>query len=128
MRKRFLGFTFDRESYWIVLLLLVPLLGILVWIVIPGLWQRWFVTPNCRFSGISFSSAALVEHWLPSRRGPVAAVGFPWPCPPFPAACPCRVTIAAPASPLTDPNVPDCGIRFLTQDSPCWSRYDRCAA
>jgi hypothetical protein len=41
-RKRFVDFTFDRESYWILALLLVPLLGILFWIVMPGLWKRWF--------------------------------------------------------------------------------------
>ena len=43
----------------------------------------------------------------PSRRGQAAAVGSPWPYPPFPAACPCRVTVAAPPSPLTDPSVRD---------------------
>ncbi len=42
MRKRFFAFTFERESYWIVALLLIPLLGILLSIVIPGLWRRWF--------------------------------------------------------------------------------------
>ena len=43
MRKRFLGFTFERESYWLaVLYVLIPLLGILLLIVIPGLWRRWF--------------------------------------------------------------------------------------
>ena len=42
MRKRFLRFTFERESYWIVALLLIPLLGILLGIVIPGLLRRWF--------------------------------------------------------------------------------------
>jgi hypothetical protein len=42
MRKRFLGFTFERESYWMVVLyVLIPLLGILLGIVIPGLWRRW---------------------------------------------------------------------------------------
>src|SRR2546422_4965440 len=48
-----------------------------------------------------------IESRSPSRRGPVAAVGFPWPCPPFPAACPFRGTIAAPSPPLTDPSVRD---------------------
>jgi hypothetical protein len=42
MRKRFLGFTFEGESYWIVAMLLIPLLGILLGIVILGLWRRWF--------------------------------------------------------------------------------------
>jgi hypothetical protein len=43
MRKRFLGFTFERESHWMmVLYVLIPLLGILLWIVIPGLWRRLF--------------------------------------------------------------------------------------
>jgi hypothetical protein len=43
MRKQFLGFTFERESHWMVVLyVLVPLLAILLGIVIPGLWRRWF--------------------------------------------------------------------------------------
>jgi hypothetical protein len=43
MRKRFLGFTFERESHWMLLLyVLVPLLGILLLIVIPGLLRCWF--------------------------------------------------------------------------------------
>ena len=43
MRKPFLRFTFERESHWMVVLcVLGPLLGILFWIVIPGLWRRWF--------------------------------------------------------------------------------------
>ena len=43
MRKRFLNFTFERESYWMVALyVLLPLLAILLSIVIPGLWHRWF--------------------------------------------------------------------------------------
>jgi hypothetical protein len=42
MRKRFFTFTFERESYWIVALLLIPLLGILLGIVLPGLWKQWF--------------------------------------------------------------------------------------
>lgn len=38
MRKRFLEFTFARESRWmIVLYVLIPLVGILLAIVIPGL-------------------------------------------------------------------------------------------
>jgi hypothetical protein len=42
-RKRFLGFTFERESHWmLVLYVLVPLTGILLSIVIPGLGRRWF--------------------------------------------------------------------------------------
>lgn len=37
MRKRFLGFTFEREAKWLVVLnVLLPLLGILFAIVIPG--------------------------------------------------------------------------------------------
>jgi hypothetical protein len=43
MPKRFLGFTFERESHWmLVLYVLIPLIGILLSIVIPGLWRRWF--------------------------------------------------------------------------------------
>jgi hypothetical protein len=42
MRKRWLRFTFERESYWMVALLLIPLLVILLGIVIPGLLRRWF--------------------------------------------------------------------------------------
>jgi len=42
MWKRFLAFTFERESYWMVALLLIPLLGILFGIVIPGLLRLWF--------------------------------------------------------------------------------------
>ena len=42
MRRRFLGFTFERESYWMVILyVLVPLLGILLAIVIPGCWRMF---------------------------------------------------------------------------------------
>ena len=42
MRKIF-RFSFERESYWLVIIcVVVPLLGILVAIVIPGLWRRWF--------------------------------------------------------------------------------------
>jgi hypothetical protein len=42
MRKIF-RFSFERESYWLVILyVLVPLLAILLMIVIPGLWRRWF--------------------------------------------------------------------------------------
>jgi hypothetical protein len=41
--KRFLGFTFERESKWLVLLYIaLPLLAILLAIVIPGLLRRWF--------------------------------------------------------------------------------------
>jgi hypothetical protein len=43
MRKRFSTFTFERESRWMmVLYVLVPLLAILLLIVVPGLWRRWF--------------------------------------------------------------------------------------
>jgi hypothetical protein len=42
MWKRFLGFTFERESYWMAALLLIPLLGILLAIVIPGLLRLLF--------------------------------------------------------------------------------------
>ena len=43
MRKRFLRFTFERESHWMVVVsILVPLLAILLGIVIPALWRRWF--------------------------------------------------------------------------------------
>jgi hypothetical protein len=42
MRKIF-RFSFERESYWLlVIFVVVPLLGILVSIVMPGLWRRWF--------------------------------------------------------------------------------------
>jgi hypothetical protein len=42
MRKRFLLFTFEREANWLVVLcVLLPLLGILFAIVIPGI-RRWF--------------------------------------------------------------------------------------
>jgi hypothetical protein len=42
MRKRFPHFTFERESRWMVVLyLLLPLLGILLAIVLPGLIRRW---------------------------------------------------------------------------------------
>ena len=41
--KRFLGFTFERESHWmLVLYVLLPLLAILFSIVIPALRRRWF--------------------------------------------------------------------------------------
>ena len=43
MRKRFLRFTFERESHWMVVVsILVPLLAILLGIVTPALWRRWF--------------------------------------------------------------------------------------
>jgi predicted membrane-bound spermidine synthase len=43
MRKRFLLFTFEREAKWlIVLYVLLPVVGILVAIVIPGIVRRWF--------------------------------------------------------------------------------------
>ena len=42
MGKRFWNFTFERESYWLVLLdVLLPLLAILLTIMIPGFWQRF---------------------------------------------------------------------------------------
>jgi len=42
MGKRFWNFTFERESYWLVLLyVLLPLLAILLMIIIPGLWRRF---------------------------------------------------------------------------------------
>jgi hypothetical protein len=42
MRKRPLGFTFEREAKWLLLLyLLIPLLFFLLTIVIPGLLRRW---------------------------------------------------------------------------------------
>jgi hypothetical protein len=42
MRKIF-RFSFERESYWLaVICVVVPLLAILISIVIPGLWRRWF--------------------------------------------------------------------------------------
>jgi hypothetical protein len=84
------------------------------------------------YDGVVFKSSDGGATWSlifsPSRRGPVATVGSPWPCPPFPAACPCRFTIAAPSSPLTDPSVRNCRTRFFMQGSPCWPRRDRCAA
>jgi hypothetical protein len=42
MRKIF-RFSFERESYWLVILyVLVPLVAILLTIVIPGWWRLWF--------------------------------------------------------------------------------------
>jgi len=36
-------FSFKREAYWLVAIyLILPLLAILLSIVIPGLWRRWF--------------------------------------------------------------------------------------
>jgi len=36
-------FSFQRESYWLVVICVaVPLLAILLSIVLPGLWRRWF--------------------------------------------------------------------------------------
>jgi competence protein ComGC len=41
MRKIF-RFSFQRESYWLVAIyVVVPLVAILLFIVIPGLWRRW---------------------------------------------------------------------------------------
>ena len=41
--KRFLRFTFKRESHWmLVLYVLLPLLAILFSIVISALRRRWF--------------------------------------------------------------------------------------
>jgi len=43
VRKRFRHFTFERESHWLVVLYIaIPLLAILLFIVMPGLWRRWF--------------------------------------------------------------------------------------
>ncbi len=43
MRKRLTGFTFEREAKWmVVLFVLLPLVGILFAIVIPGILRRWF--------------------------------------------------------------------------------------
>ena len=43
MRKRFLTFTFERESRWLlVLYLLGPLLAMLLSIVLPAFWRWWF--------------------------------------------------------------------------------------
>jgi hypothetical protein len=42
MRKVF-RFSFERESHrLLVICVVVPVLGILISIVIPGLWRRWF--------------------------------------------------------------------------------------
>ena len=42
VRKHFLRFTFERESYWmLVLYVLLPLLAILFAIVIPGVMRWW---------------------------------------------------------------------------------------
>jgi hypothetical protein len=42
MRKIF-RFSFPRESCWLVVICVaLPLLAIMLWIVIPGLWRRWF--------------------------------------------------------------------------------------
>jgi len=42
MRQIF-RFSFERESYWLVVIcVVVPLLEILLVIVIPGLWRSWF--------------------------------------------------------------------------------------
>ena len=39
MRK--IRFSFQREAYWLVAIcLVVPLVAILLFIVIPGLWRR----------------------------------------------------------------------------------------
>lgn len=36
-------FTFEREAQWLVAIcLILPLLAILLGIVLPGLWRRWF--------------------------------------------------------------------------------------
>ena len=41
MAKRFLRFTFEREAKWLVVLyILLPLLGILLAIGVPGLIRR----------------------------------------------------------------------------------------
>jgi hypothetical protein len=40
--KRFLWFTFEREAKWLVVIyILLPLLGILLAIIIPGLIRRF---------------------------------------------------------------------------------------
>jgi hypothetical protein len=40
MKRRFLGFTFEREAGWLmVLCLVIPLLLALIAVVIPGLWR-----------------------------------------------------------------------------------------
>lgn len=50
---------------------------------------------------------------------PGQTVGLPCQYPPFPAACPCRLTLAnAGISPLTDPSERNYRTRFLKQDSP----------
>jgi hypothetical protein len=42
MRKIF-RFSFQHESYWLVVICVaLPLLAILLLILIPGLWRRWF--------------------------------------------------------------------------------------
>jgi hypothetical protein len=42
MRKWPQWFTFEREAKWMLLLyLLIPLLGILIAVVIPGILRRW---------------------------------------------------------------------------------------
>ena len=47
-------FSFHREPYWLVVICVaVPLLAILLSIVIPGLWRRWFpweIEPACHES------------------------------------------------------------------------------
>jgi hypothetical protein len=35
-------FTFKREAQWLLAILILPLLAILLGIVLPGLWRRWF--------------------------------------------------------------------------------------
>jgi hypothetical protein len=48
MRKIF-RFSFQRESYWLVAIyLVVPLLAILLFIVVPGLWRRWSPSSSAR--------------------------------------------------------------------------------
>jgi hypothetical protein len=43
MRKWLGWFTFEREAKWmLVLFLLLPLLGIIAAILIPGILRRWF--------------------------------------------------------------------------------------
>ena len=58
-----------------------------------------------------------------SRRGERVAAGSPWPCPPFPAACPFRLPIPSTLPPpLTDPDVQISRIRLFR----AWSRPLQC--
>jgi hypothetical protein len=75
MRKRFLTFTFERESRWLVVLyVLIPLLALLLFILLPGLSRRWSSQEQQEAVGLFIAAGA--RHVERMERGGIHEVTY----------------------------------------------------